>query len=189
MRPCGRWRGRPSSIDLRERVVASVAQGGLSRNRAAALFGVAISTVINWVRRFQGTGSVAPGKMGGHKPKAITGEHRIFLLERIRAGDFTLRGLVAELAERGSKVDYRTVWNIVHDEKLSFKKTALASEQGRADVARRRAQWMKYQHRIEPERLVFIDEPWTETNMAPLGGWPHAVKGSRPGFLLATGTP
>jgi transposase len=30
---------------------------------------------------------------------------------------------VAELAERGLKVDYRTVWSFVHAEKLSFKKT------------------------------------------------------------------
>lgn len=38
-------------------------------------------------------------------------------------------------------------------------------------MARRRAQWTKYQDRIEPERLVFIDETWTKTNMAPLRGW------------------
>jgi hypothetical protein len=36
--------------------------------------------------------------------------------------DFTLRGLVDELAERGLNVDYRSVWNFVHEEKLSFKK-------------------------------------------------------------------
>jgi transposase len=36
--------------------------------------------------------------------------------------DFTLRGLRAELAERGVKVDYRTVWSFAHDEGLSFKK-------------------------------------------------------------------
>ncbi len=50
---------------------------------------------------------------------------------------------MAELAERGLKVDYRTVWTFVHDEKLSFKKTVLASEQDRPDVRRRRAQWTK----------------------------------------------
>ena len=38
-------------------------------------------------------------------------------------------------------------------------------------MARRRAQWAKYQNKIEPERLVFIDETWTKTNMAPLRGW------------------
>jgi transposase len=47
----------------------------------------------------------------------------------------------------------------------------MAGERDRPDVARRRAQWTKYQDRIEPERLVFIDETWTRTNMAPLRGW------------------
>ena len=47
----------------------------------------------------------------------------------------------------------------------------VASERDRPDIARRREQWAKYQGRIEPERLVFIDETWTKTNMAPLRGW------------------
>jgi transposase len=114
--------GRPYSLDLRKRVVAAVESGGLSCHQAAAQFGVGISTAINWVRRLRETGSIRPGQMGGHKPKSISGEHRTWLLARITVEDFTLRGLVAELAERGLKVDYRTVWSFVHDEKLSFKK-------------------------------------------------------------------
>jgi transposase len=47
----------------------------------------------------------------------------------------------------------------------------VAGERDRPDVARRRAQWTKHQDRIEPERLVFLDETWTKTNMAPLRGW------------------
>src|SRR6187431_2802971 len=116
--------GKPYSNDLRERVVAAVQTGDLSCNQAAKQFGVAISTAINWVRRLRETGSIAPGKMGGHKPRAISGAHRVWLLERIKDGDFTLRGLVVELAERGLKVDYRSVWEFVHAEKLSFKKKA-----------------------------------------------------------------
>jgi transposase len=53
----------------------------------------------------------------------------------------------------------------------------LASEQDRPDVRRRRAQWVKYRKGIEAERLVFIDETWTKTNMAPLRGW--APRGRR----------
>ena len=114
--------GKPYSIDLRERVVAAVVTGGLSCNRAAKRFGVGISTAINWVKRLRETGSVAAGKMGGHKPKAISGEHAAWLSQRIKSDDFTLRGLVAELAGRGLKVDYHSVWDFVHAEKLSFKK-------------------------------------------------------------------
>ena len=53
----------------------------------------------------------------------------------------------------------------------------VAGERDRPDVARRRAQWIKYRDRVEPERLVFIDETWTKTNMAPLRGW--APRGAR----------
>jgi len=113
--------GKPYSVDLRRRVVAAI-EAGMSRNQAAKQFGVAISTAIGWMQRVEQTGSVAPGQMGGHKPKAISGEHAVWLSQRIRAWDFTLRGLVAELGERGLKVDYRSVWEFVHAEKLSFKK-------------------------------------------------------------------
>src|SRR5262245_59880462 len=118
------WMGKPSSLALRERVVAAVLTGGMSCHRAAKHFGVGGNTDILWVRRLRETGSVAPGKMGGHKPKAISGEYRVWLLQRIRDGDFTLRGLVAELAERGLEVDYRWVWEFVHDGQLRFNKTS-----------------------------------------------------------------
>jgi putative transposase len=62
-------------------------------------------------------------------------------------------------------------------EAQSQKKTLIASEQDRPDVARRRMQWLRYRHRIDPSRLVFIDETWTKTNMAPLRGW--APRGAR----------
>jgi len=51
------------------------------------------------------------------------------------------------------------------------KKAVLPSEQNRARVQRRREQWRKYQGRIDPARLVFIDETWVKTNMAPIRGW------------------
>src|SRR3984957_20634510 len=57
------------------------------------------------------------------------------------------------------------------------KKSVVAGERDRPEVARRRAQWAKYQGRVEAERLVFIDEPWARTDMAPLRGW--APRGAR----------
>jgi putative transposase len=113
---------KPYSMDLRERVVEAVERDGLSCNGAAARFGVAISTAIDWVNRYRRTGSVAPGQMGGHRPKKLVGHYRDWLLQRCRHGDFTLRGLVAELAQQGLSIDYRVVWTFVHAEKLSHKK-------------------------------------------------------------------
>jgi hypothetical protein len=37
-------------------------------------------------------------------------------------------------------------------------------------VVRRRAQWKKYQSRLDPTRLVFIDETWAKTNMTRAHG-------------------
>jgi hypothetical protein len=57
------------------------------------------------------------------------------------------------------------------------KKTLFALEQGRVDVARRRRRWRSWQTGLDPQRLVFIDETWTKTNMTPLRGW--APQGAR----------
>ena len=127
---------RPYSMDLRERAVAAVEREGMSRRAAARRFGVAASRVITWVRQFREQGHVRPGQMGGHKPKAISGEHRVWLITRCKAGEFTLRGLVGELlSERDLRVDYRSVWEFVHAERLSYKKNTAAQ---RARTARRK---------------------------------------------------
>ena len=114
--------GKPYSVDLRARVVAAVEREGLSRRQAAVRFGVSYGSAIDWVKRHRETGNLTPGRMGGHKPKKISGEHRDWLMQRCRDKAFTLRGLVSELDGQGLKVDYRSVWEFVHAEKLSYKK-------------------------------------------------------------------
>jgi len=128
---------KPYSLDLRERVVAAVEEQGLSRNQAAARFGVAVSTAVHWVRRYRSTGSVAPSKIGGYKPKTLRGAHAEWLIARCREKDFTLSQLVMELQQlRGLKVDRRSVWEFVHAERLSFKKNSVRKGAG---SSRRRA--------------------------------------------------
>jgi transposase len=51
------------------------------------------------------------------------------------------------------------------------KKTLFAAEQDRPDVARKRQRWKRHQGRLDPARLVFIDETWAKTNMTRLRGW------------------
>ena len=72
---------RPLSNDLRERVVAAIV-GGESCRSVASRFGVAVSSVVKWSQRYRATGSVAPGKVGGHR-KRVLEPHRAFVLERI----------------------------------------------------------------------------------------------------------
>jgi transposase len=125
--------GKPCSLDLRERVVAAVEVEGMSRNQAAARFGVAASSAIKWVTRFRATGSAAPAKMGGHKLRTLRGEHAEWLIARCREADFTISQLVDELSQvRGLKVDRRSVWEFLHAEGLSFKKKPVRQGAGPA---------------------------------------------------------
>ena len=129
---------KPYSLDLRERAVARVQAGGSVRAVAERL-SISPSSVVKWSQRFRATGSAAAGKIGGYRPRVLVDEHRAWILGQIAGSDFTLRGLVAELAERGLKVDYRTVWNFVHAEGLSFKKNRSrrrAAKAGRRKTAR-----------------------------------------------------
>ena len=53
---------------------------------------------------------------------------------------------------------YGSVWWIVHDEGVSFKKTLFATGQDHPDVARKRDARKTHQGKLDPARLVFIDE-------------------------------
>lgn len=44
-------------------------------------------------------------------------------------------------------------------------------------MARKRAFWRLHQHRIDPRRLIFVDETWAKTNMTRLRGW--STRGQR----------
>jgi putative transposase len=112
---------KPLSMDIRDRAMARLDAGQTVREAAAAL-SVAPSSVVKWSQRRRATCSAAPGKTGGHVPRKIRGEQADWLRARMAGGAFTLRGLVAELAGRGLKVDYRTMWAFAHAEGLSFKK-------------------------------------------------------------------
>jgi transposase len=115
---------RPLSIDLRARVVAAVLAGDSCRS-VAVRFDVAVSSVVKWSQRQRATGSVAPGKMGGHR-KRVLEPHRAFIVERIGAAPhLTLHGLKNELAARGVKVSHNTVWEFLRREGLRFKKNAV----------------------------------------------------------------
>ena len=99
-------------MDLRERAMARLAKGESGRQVTLAL-DVAPSSVVKWSQRLRMTGNCAPSETGGHPPRKIAGAHQAWMLERIKT-PFTLRGLAAELSERGLRVDYRTVRAFVH---------------------------------------------------------------------------
>lgn len=114
----------PLSHDLRERVVGAIETGESCRS-VAARFGVAVSSAVKWSQRYRATGSVAPGKMGGHR-KRLLDPYREFIVERInQTPHLTLHGLKDELASRGVQISHDTVWQFLRREGLRFKKNAV----------------------------------------------------------------
>lgn len=115
---------RPLSNDLRERVIVALSRGESCR-AVASRFGVAVSSVVKWSQRYRATGSVTPGKMGGHR-KPVLEPHRAFIKQRItQTPHLTLHGLKDELAARGVKVSHNAVWMFLRREGLRFKKNTV----------------------------------------------------------------
>jgi len=122
---------RPYSLDLRDRVVARV-EAGDSRRKVASVFGVSVSSVVKWALRKRLTGSAAAKPMG-RSHKRILSRERAWLLGRIEAEpDVTLRRLLTELAARGVRVSYGTIWNFFASEEISFKKKPARQRAGQA---------------------------------------------------------
>jgi len=57
------------------------------------------------------------------------------------------------------------------------KKTLVAAERARADVAEARRRWEELKPKLDVRRLVFLDETWTKTNMTRPRG--RAPRGQR----------
>lgn len=122
---------RPYSNDLRERVVRAHLDGEPIRS-VAARFEVSVSSVPKWAARYRATGSVAPGRIGGHRPWLLE-PHR----ERVHAlvaatPHLTLDRLQEQLASEGITVCRDTIWRFLRREGLRFKKNAVRA---RADAS------------------------------------------------------
>lgn len=125
-------KGRPYSLDLRERVVASVA-GGRTCRETARLFEVSVASVVKWAQRKRRTGSAAARPMGWRNRPLILLPEREWLLARVAAKpDLTLRGVRAELEARGVRVSCKAIWNFFRAEKLTFKKKPARRRAGAA---------------------------------------------------------
>jgi len=89
---------KPCSLDLRERVLETVASGA-SRREAAERFEVSASSAIKWMQRWHETGSVAAKPSGGSI--SPLDEHADFLLALIaEQPDLTLDEIVAAMRKR-----------------------------------------------------------------------------------------
>jgi transposase len=91
----------PLSVDLRERVVAAVAEGA-SCHQAAARFGVSVSSASRWSEHFRQEGQVAPKPSGGdHSSQRIEAHADLILARYRKQPQIFLHELRDRLAEQG----------------------------------------------------------------------------------------
>jgi transposase len=155
---------KPYSEDLRTRVVAAI-EAGATRPEVADHYSVSLSSAGRFVRLDRETGSVSASKFGGYKEFSLAGHEALVRRLVAEQPDITLEELVIQLARKRITVGKSSVSRFLHHLKLSFKKSLRAAEQDRPDVAAPRKALQKQQPRLDPKRLVFIDETAISTTI------------------------
>jgi transposase len=135
---------RPLSLDLRHRIIRAVAEEGMSRRGAATRFGVAPSTVVEFMRQWKATGSCEARLQGGDRRSARIEAHSAQLLALVEARpDITLGEIASHLLEaHGERFVPSVLWRFFDRRAITFKKNRArqrAGSPGRGRAARRLA--------------------------------------------------
>ncbi|NPD69645.1 transposase (plasmid) [Lichenicola cladoniae] len=103
-------------------MIAAV-DGGMSRNAAAARFGVAVATAVRWVRAWRTEGLTTPRPKGGDLRSQRIESYREVILAAIDAQvDITLVELSELLRERnGASFAPSTIWRFLDRHGMTFK--------------------------------------------------------------------
>ena len=160
---------RPLSMDLRERAVARIAAGESVRKAAPGA-----------ERRAVERGEVDAKAAGGGQRRAWQNWRPCAAEDRGRPSGVACRadgGGVHPARTGGRTCRARAAGRLPHRLDIhpprgpkASKKTVLASEQNRPGVARKRGRWKTRQGRIDPRRLVFIDETWGQDEWGRCAG-------------------
>ncbi len=167
---------RPSSIDLRERVAAAVDEDEGPQREIARLFRVSVSFVSRLLQRRRQKDTLAPEPHGGGPTPVLSPDDLRRLEDLVREhNDDTLD----QLKQRGGfNCSLTTIWRALRRQRLTCKKkTQHADERDRPDVQEKRRSFRRKVKRVEPKRLVFVDESGVTTAMTQAYGW--APRGER----------
>jgi len=166
----------PYSMDLRERVAAAVDYQEGSQREIARRFRVSLSFIVRLLQRRREVGTLTPKPHGGGPNPALSRRDQRRLRKLIeKQSDATLNQLKQQ---GGFGCTLTTIWRTLRRFGLTYKKKTLhASERDRTDVQDKRRRYQRKVRRIEPKRLVFVDETGVNTAMTPTRAW--APRGER----------
>ena len=99
--------------------------------------------------------------MGGDRRSEALEAHATKILGWLEEKpDLHLSEIVARLAEEDVESSVSSVARLLTRHGITHKKkTVIAAEQTREDIARARAEWREGMSALDPSKLVFIDEP------------------------------
>jgi transposase len=111
---------RSYSCDFRERVIEMV-EGGASRHEAAEHFGIAVSSVVKWMQRWEESRSVAPKPRGGSvSPLERQAERLVAVITK--QPDLTLEETAAQLRRWRIRTSRSALSRFFHRHDFTFKK-------------------------------------------------------------------
>ncbi len=122
------------------------------------------------MQRVQATGDVSPAQFGGYKVSPLAAHEadlRRWVAER---SDITIAELQSRLLERGTKTSPAALARFLAKLGLTRKKRRHGPPSSRAMTSPRPARPGSDGSVDCPQKLVFVDETWTSTNMAPRHG-------------------
>lgn len=165
---------KPTSIDLRQRIVEAYLAGEGTYAEIAARFGVGEATVSRMLRRERERGDLKPKAWAGGPTPTISDDELSELRELVAA---TPDGTLDDFCDgweklKGVRVSRATMGRTVRRAGLTRKRKRFRpSEQQRPDVEEKRESFVVEVQSKDPERLVFLDESGCNIAMAPSYGW------------------
>lgn len=158
------------TMELRQRIVAAIDAKEGSQREIARRYGVSGSFIVRLLQHRRATGGLEPSPHGGGRSFALDADAQRRLAAMVdERPDATLQ----QLKDFGGfDCTLTTLWRTLRRMGLTRKKKTLhASERDRPDVQKKRARYRRKVRRIEPKRLVFLDETGIATTMTLGYGW------------------
>ena len=173
---------RALSQDLRDRVVAAT-DAGMSCRAPAARFGVGVATAIRWRQLGREHGRAVACKPSGDQRSSKTDIHAGQITAMLAEnGDITLAEIQSGLAAQGVHIGIETLWRFFDRRGITRKKDRAHDRARPSRHPETASALIRRQIDLEPERLLFIDETWTATNMTRSHGWCARGERLRMGF-------
>jgi transposase len=170
---------QPYSLEFRQRIIDTYAEGNTSQRKLAQRFRVAPSFVQKILKQYREIGSIEPKQRLEQTPTKLNSA-QLYILKKIVAAnnDATLAELCdLLLQETNIRVGVSTMFRMLKKQDLTLKKTLHPSEKETEQVQIQRCEFWQIMPALLAQDLIFIDETGVDLALTRLGA--RSPRGSR----------